>query len=510
MSMNLPFILDVALSLIFIYLILSLLASEIQELLTTVLQWRAEHLRRSIEILLAGDAQTSENPEIIQLVNKIYGNPLIQSINQEAKGLLATLPRKATWAIGSFFSLFRKSSSRFKKETVFGDQKRSAPSYIGGENFANTFMDTLQLPILVQKLTEIRLEQFKAERLDDVRQILIQLQVYINNQELSSEFATNIAADYRRLELEYNLIIDEFKKEKYDIYMVINRMGDSLAKYIESFVASIADHEYILDKPLRELKFLKQDIFESAEKAIVIGGLKPNINEIVKSIKKGSDIHGEVIAAIQDKDSETYKKVKELIDILPSSVVDNIETMAKRAQMRAKSTEEGITLLRREIENSFDSSMERAGGVYKRNAKGVAIIIGITLAITTNADTFHIINRLSKDSLLREIIINQAVKVAPQDSNPSDINKIDPNEILKEVELPIGWTSANVQQQINSTKYRVNGLPVFSVLSMIAGWFVSGIAIAMGAPFWFDLLGKVMNVKNAGKKGKQSPKNQDE
>jgi hypothetical protein len=508
--MNLPFILDVVLGLIFIYLILSLLASEIQELLTTVLQWRAEHLRRSIEILLAGDAQNSEKPEVIQLVNKIYGNPLIQSINQEAKGLLATLPRKATWAIGSFFSLFRKSSSRFRKETVFGDQKRSAPSYIGGENFANTFMDTLQLPILVRKLTEIRLDQFKNERLDDVRQILIQLQVYINNQELSSEFATDIATDYKQLELEYNRITNEFNKDKYDIYMAINRMRDSLDKYIDSFQASIGNHEDILDKPLRELKFLRKDIFADAEKTIVIGGLKPNINEIVKSIKKGSDIHGEVIAAIQDKDSETYKKVQELIDILPDSVVDSIETMAKRAQMRAKSTEEGIILLRKEIENSFDSSMERAGGVYKRNAKGVAIIIGITLAITANADTFHIINRLSKDSLLREIIINQAVKVTPQGSNPSDINKIDPNEILKEVELPIGWTSANVQQQINSTKYRVNGLPVFSVLSMIAGWFVSGIAIAMGAPFWFDLLGKVMNVKNAGKKGKQSPKNQDE
>ncbi|MBJ7296652.1 MAG: hypothetical protein JHC73_10110, partial [Dolichospermum sp.] len=208
--MNLPFILDVALGLIFIYLILSLLASEIQELLTTVLQWRAEHLRRSIEILLAGDAQNSEKPEVIQLVNKIYGNPLIQSINQEAKGLLATLPRQATWAIGSFFSLFTKSTSRFRKETVFGDQKRSAPSYIGGENFANTFMDTLQLPILVRKLTEVRLDQFKNERLDDVRQILIQLQIYINNQELSSEFATDIATDYKQLELDYNRITDEF------------------------------------------------------------------------------------------------------------------------------------------------------------------------------------------------------------------------------------------------------------------------------------------------------------
>ena len=347
--MNLPFILDVVLGLMFIYLILSLLASEIQELLTTVLQWRAQHLRKSIEILLAGDTQNSENPEIIQLVNKIYSNPLIQSINQEAKGLLATLPRKVTWAMGSFFSLWRKSSSRFKKETIFGDQKRSAPSYIGGENFANTFMDTLQLPILIKKLTQIRLEQFKNERLDDIRQILIQLQVYINNRELSSEFATNIAADYRQLELEYNRIIEDFYQDKYDIYTSINRMRDSLDKYIESFGANIGNYEDILDKPLRELKFLRKDIFEDAEKAIVIGGLKPNINEVVKSIKKGSNVYGEVIAAIQDKDSETYKKIKELIDILPDSVVDNIETMAKRAQIKAKSAEEGINLLRKEI-----------------------------------------------------------------------------------------------------------------------------------------------------------------
>ncbi|MDB9457196.1 hypothetical protein PN473_01995, partial [Dolichospermum circinale CS-545/17] len=439
--MNLPFILDVALGLIFIYLILSLLASEIQELITTVLQWRAEHLRRSVEIFLAGDAQNSEKPEVIQLVNRIYGNPLIQSINQEAKGLLATLPRRATWVFASFFSLLRKSNSRFRKETVFGDQKRSAPSYIGGDNFANTFMDTLQLPTLVKKITEIRLEKFKKENLDEIIQVLITLESSINNQELSS----NIVTDYKQLEFDYNRIVNEFKNEKYDIYMSINRMRDSLDKYIYRFESNMENHEDILDKPLQELKFLRKDIFEDPEKAIVLGGLKPNINEIVKSIKKGSDIHDEVIANLQDKDSETYKKVKELIDILPDSVVNSIETMAKRAQMRAKTTEEGITLLRKEIENSFDSSMERAGGVYKRNAKGVAILIGITLAIATNTDTFHIVDRLSKDSLLREIIIKKAVEV--ESSNASGI-KPDPNELLKDVELPIGWTIPNLTQQI--------------------------------------------------------------
>jgi hypothetical protein len=507
---SLPFILDVALGLIFIYLILSLLASEIQEILTTVLQWRAEHLRRSIEILLGGDAQNSESQEVIQLVNKMYANPLIQSINQEAKGVLATLPRKATWIMGSFFNRFRKPTSRFKKETVFGDQKHSAPSYIGGDSFANTFMDTLQVPTLVKKLTEIRLEKFKQERLEDVREILLQLQVYFNNQELSNEFAKNIATDYRQLESEYSRIVDEFDRDKYDIYMAINRMRDSLEKYIDSFQANIGDNEDILHEPLRELKFISKDIFEDADKAIVLGGLRPNINEVVKSLKRGSDVYTEVIGAIRDKDSETHRKVQELIDVLPDSVITNIETMAKRAQMKAKSTEEGIILLRREIENSFDSSMERAGGVYKRNAKGVAVLIGITLAITANADTFHIVDRLSKDSLLREIIIDKATQVAPPGSNSSDINNIDANEIFKEVELPLGWTDVNLKQQINRRKFRINGLPVFSVLTMICGWFISGIAIAMGAPFWFDLLSKVMNVRNAGEKGKQAPRNQEE
>jgi hypothetical protein len=210
--------------------------------------------------------------------------------------------------------------------------------------------------------------------------------------------------------------------------------------------------------------------------------------------------------------------------------------MAKRAQMRAKTTEEGMNLLRKEIENSFDSSMERASGVYKRNAKGVAILIGITLAIATNTDTFHIVDRLSKDSLLRAIIIKKAVEA--ESSNALGMNQPYSKELLKDVELPIGWTIPNLTQQIcgddvspenamfcvkvtngqsnvsvreiDWRNFQVSKSPIFRILIMIGGWFISGIAIAMGAPFWFDLLSKVMNVRNAGKKGKQSSKNQDE
>jgi hypothetical protein len=33
---------------------------------------------------------------------------------------------------------------------------------------------------------------------------------------------------------------------------------------------------------------------------------------------------------------------------------------------------------------------------------------------------------------------------------------------------------------------------------MILSWVISGLAIMMGAPFWFEVLGKFINVRNAG------------
>ncbi len=56
--MNLPAILDIAIALIFIYLILSLLSSEIQEIIAALLEWRAKNLKEAIETLLGGSVET--------------------------------------------------------------------------------------------------------------------------------------------------------------------------------------------------------------------------------------------------------------------------------------------------------------------------------------------------------------------------------------------------------------------------------------------------------------------
>lgn len=502
--MRLPFILDVALGLIFIYLIFSLLASEIQELIATVLQWRAVHLRRSIEIFLSGNLDDQEKPEVIELVSKIYSNPLIKSINQEAKGFLATLPRKFTWMMGKITRNMGKSINKSSRRQRIFPQSTSGPSYISADIFSTSLIQEFQLPKIIHSLTEVRLDNFKNRRLQEVEIILTRSLRQIKTNELSNQITQDIKDDFENLKIEYTKIVVDFKKSKFDVDTSVNRMKDSLDKYISNFQANIEDEHEVLTETCYRLQSFHKQIFSSIEEAIIIAGLKPNLSEIVQLMNTSNAVYDEVETTIQSQDNETHTAIKELIDNLPLVMKKNIINLAERAQSTAKTTEEGIKILRQEIEQSFDSSMQRAGGVYKRNAKGVAILIGITLAFGANADTFHIINRLSKDTVIREAIVYKAEQTINQQSNSRDLQDINTKQILEDINLPIGWTKDNLYEQTSWHPLKINNIPVISLLTMFAGWITSGIAIAMGAPFWFDLLSKIMNVRNAGKSSKSS------
>jgi hypothetical protein len=123
---NLPLVLDVVVSLVFIYLVLSLLASEFQELVATVLQWRARHLKDSITNLLAGPTGRKPHSKVIELVNDLYTDPLIADMNQEARGFMAQSIRGLTrWLPGN-------------RRGDFGHDQSSGPSYIPATTFATS------------------------------------------------------------------------------------------------------------------------------------------------------------------------------------------------------------------------------------------------------------------------------------------------------------------------------------------------------------------------------------
>lgn len=504
--MNLPFIFDIAIGLVFTYLILSLLASEIQELIATLLQWRAAHLRKSIEILLAGGVRNSEEAKIIQLVNQIYGNPLVRNINQEAKGFVATLPRKATWAFGSLSRPFRRARPGMdKNETIFGNGQHTGPSYIPADIYATTLMETLKIPDLSRKLSESRLEKFKNERLGEIQDILFSLEGKVQGDEKFTKFFSVIYQEFAQMQADFEQILWNYNEKKADLNTSINRMSESINRYIEAFELEIPESEYTTAS-VRRLKFLKQDMFSSQEQTITLGGLEPNVTEIVELMKKGSKVYQEFEETIKDKDSQTYQHFQQLTDILPQSITENLTVLANRTRTRIDNTESSIHALRKEMENSFSSSMERASGVYKRNSKGVALLIGFAIAVIANADAFHMISRLSTDSALRSTIVNNAGQIVVQ--NQDNLKYVDigtlrsqTEEVLSDISLPIGWTQVNIKQQVGSIPSTRAGLPsFFKFARAIPGWIISGIAIAMGAPFWFDLISKVTSVRNTGRK----------
>lgn len=617
--MNLPFVLDVAIGLVFIYLILSLLASEVQELITTLLQWRAKHLKESIEILLGGGIEIPEHQaQVTALVDELYNDPLLKNVNQGA-----------TEGIALWFRRFTKIFPS-NRRGAYGEQLATGPSYVSPETFATSLLERLGISKLIDKLTEVRLEKFAtrlvgtykvndndgveiptSQDLKDhweagkIRQIVEQANP--DQADLSSD------PNFVGLVTDYHDILKDFRSRQATLKTCVERMGESLDRFI--LAGSPAGSEAEGVPLIGRLKSFKLGIFGvDNERAIVSGGLRPSLSEIADMVNQGSDVYKEITdayaiirtklppinekinasmnarldaynnsetpplnlklsdlaneqrdlfrnAAIRElseedyalyQDYQSYVEIEKGLTKLPAPVRESLAVLARRAQTRVKQTESDINQLREEVSLWFDRSMSRASGVYKRNAKGVAILIGITIASLINADTFHVFDRLSSDENLRQVITKRASDVVPVNgARPPLRQELDDirnqtNDALKNVALPISWNPANLSKQFDcppaapinpenvtseqewATMFAscLNRQPENRALSffdkigltaqifltrpwegfkMLLGWMLSGIAIAMGAPFWFDLLSKIVNVRNTGSKPKQAP-----
>jgi hypothetical protein len=156
-------------------------------------------------------------------------------------------------------------------------------------------------------------------------------------------------------------------------------------------------------------------------------------------------------------------------------------------------SEKDIDKYRASIEQWFDDAMQRVSGWYTRTAKLILLVIGLGLAIGLNVDSYGLANTLWKDPALRSAVDEQAKAVVKSGSVPpgsacssGSSSSQDPNEkivsnigCLHSLRLPIGWGKNN---PANPARYP----------GRILGWIITGFAISLGAPFWFNMLQKVI------------------
>ena len=171
-----------------------------------------------------------------------------------------------------------------------------------------------------------------------------------------------------------------------------------------------------------------------------------------------------------------------------------------------------LDTFRTRLQTWYDDAMDRAAGVYKRYTQYMLLLIGLILAVAVNIDVLKMADTLWRDKGARELVTNAATiylaaheprptPVAQGDAKPDavapDVSAMtkqigDAASVLSNLPLPIGWTNwphVTTWQQVP-----------FAVLRKLLGWLLTAFAVSLGAPFWFDMLQNIANLRGAGPK----------
>lgn len=140
------------------------------------------------------------------------------------------------------------------------------------------------------------------------------------------------------------------------------------------------------------------------------------------------------------------------------------------------------------LEAWYNSAMDRVSGWYRRSTQGILLGLGLLLAVTLNISTIRIGDTLIRDRTTRDLVVASAQK-----AQASTLDYASANQTLAGLHLPIGWPNG-VRQEL-----RENGP------SDLLGWMLTAFAVSIGAPFWFDMLNRLIVIRSTVKPHQKSP-----
>ncbi|WP_336232523.1 hypothetical protein [Thalassospira sp. CH_XMU1458] len=156
--------------------------------------------------------------------------------------------------------------------------------------------------------------------------------------------------------------------------------------------------------------------------------------------------------------------------------------------------------LQEKLTSWFDEGMTRISGWYKRKVKAIIFGISAVVVILTNASTIHVAEALWTNEALRTEIAAQATVAAGKEG----VTELEGTNLDSLKSFPIGWKepsfSANIAAFFTGAEW----------FKSIIGWLITIAAMSLGAPFWFDLLGKVADLKGTGGKAPDKSKQTEE
>jgi hypothetical protein len=197
---------------------------------------------------------------------------------------------------------------------------------------------------------------------------------------------------------------------------------------------------------------------------------------------------------------------------------------------------QNITEARTKIEAWFNEGMERATGWYKRWVQCSLLIVALVVTVSFNVDSLKIMEELMNNSKLRAALVASAEQTVKTSPATGSTNILEIEKKIKELNLPIGWgkrvnvtsgqaiavgagwlysptntAAAYPRSFLTSQEWKAPapgtvGPPRLwhnswePLKKSWMGWLLTAGALSLGAPFWFDLMNKIINLRASGKK----------
>jgi len=222
--------------------------------------------------------------------------------------------------------------------------------------------------------------------------------------------------------------------------------------------------------------------------------------------------------------------------------------------------------IRTSIEDWYNTGMDRVSGWYKRETQRILFMLGLIITVALNVDTISIVQHLAISKDAREALVQQVTTSLQDDSSlrerveaaavaagkthnaaetessavPSTSSTPSSHESSAELELqakiktadakakllkeqlfglglPLGWSEMRkgAAKRVTCTATDISWFDetgcalwpydVWLILAAIPGWLITAFAISFGAPFWFDMLNKMMVIRSTVKPHEKSP-----
>jgi hypothetical protein len=398
-------VLEVAIGIVFIYLLLSLICSAVNEWIASVLNQRGKNLFKGIKNLL-------NDPQFTGLAQQVYTHGLIQGI--------------------SFNAADPKKQNRL-------------PSYISHDNFSLALLD-----ILGSKGASRRGEELVKLRQTELDTAKAELDAKPLDPELIRSYsgAKNLLSQ-----------ADEINK----------KAEEANEAHIEAEKAASGVNS------IKNISAL-QNASVKLQKALSVGrAVAEMLPDQLSSIEKGIE-------------SLPEGHTKESLMVLASKTKRDLSGKIRGA-------ENELEILQTKLEIWFNNSMDRINGWYKRWTQKIILAVAAVLIIILNADTIMLVKSLSNDSVLRAAIVNAAEKEVAGSSvlENSEARKQLLDE-SKNLGIPFGWVP--FENNVFNSSQVPNSF--IEWLLKLLGLTLTIAAVSLGAPFWFDILKKIINVRGAG------------